>query len=881
MSNTNSYIVLTEQGLSAVTTQPWPQIAIKYFLPMYDERIDSLIHTESGITSVVPLSASITSADSQASLIGERIYNIPSTSGTYQLTTKNVASSAAGASFAPPETIFASTVNKGCSRTLINGKALSPVVSGNVEPIYDISSGRLQFVGGSATALPVNSWTINGSNIPRENLFDSVAFNPTQVTSGSYNVISGLFKFTLKNDIGNYRFNKIAFFIQPMKEDGTINADYDPVLFGQAVVDVSQIVEVGGKGSQSFEVTIQLAFTIKDSMVVLTNNDYWSMIPTSASTRNQNGLFFAGDVALGTSSVPNSWQPRAKMHITDDSNTPQLRLSYDTGLSGLDIKFTDGGTSGMASFTPTSGYSKGFGFVFGRNSYAVADSNANNAYAFGDWCIAEGQNAIAMGTNTSAIGVRAISIGTINKVVSYNGPSPFAIGLGNLVSAFGTSPVNFALGYCTSSIGGVAIGATSITSGYSSYAIGNNCKSLNSYTINIGDNNSLYSVYSFTLGFLNTVSGAGAYNGSIGYNNLINNDGRSKNWVFGADNISTSGVNSVTLGNGNVAAIAGGSPIILGNFNNASFGGLLVGANNEGPGSVFGNWSYSYHESLAIGTSSRAESRNSIAIGYNATITDGASWSLAIGPFANVNSISGYSTSIGHLSRSSFRGTSLGAWSKAYGIESVALGFNAQTYGTDYIQTDEDAGNNKGRVAIGSNALSWNKNYGIAIGYYAEAMSEYDGQLMAAVSIGKNVVTSAQAVGGYNYSMTTIGDSLTNKYASFMAGVSPYDFADMTAQFGAVASWNFIPLVVFGAGIQGGETRTGLAIGRLKNTDGVDQTILVMDSDRTPVIPSGSITSAGQIRYNAPKGTIFRGSYSSYGVAALYMYDPTKDVYRA
>src|SRR5574343_520966 len=257
MSNTNSYIVLTEQGLSAVKTQPWPQIAIKYFLPMYDERIDSLIHTESGITSVVPLSASITSADSQASLIGERIYNIPSTSGTYQLTTKNVASSAAGASFAPPETIFASTVNKGCSRTLINGKALSPVVSGNVEPIYDISSGRLQFVGGSATALPVNSWTINGSNIPRENLFDSVAFNPTQVTSGSYNVISGLFKFTLKNDIGNYRFNKIAFFIQPMNEDGTINTYYDPVLFGQAVVDVSQTVEVGGKGSQSFEVPDQ------------------------------------------------------------------------------------------------------------------------------------------------------------------------------------------------------------------------------------------------------------------------------------------------------------------------------------------------------------------------------------------------------------------------------------------------------------------------------------------------------------------------------------------------------------------------------------------------------------------------------------------------
>lgn len=914
MSNTNSYIVLTEQGLSAVATQPWPQISLKYFLPMYDERIDKLIHTDAGLTSAVPLSASVTSADSQASLVGERIYNIPSTSGIYQLTTNNVASSGFGASFNGVDTILASTVNKAHKRTSLNGKTLAPTVSGNVEPIYDVGLGQLSFVGGSAIAPNVNSWTIDESHIKRENLFDAVSFNPSQVSSGSYNVVSGLFKFTLQNVVGSYRFNKIAFFIQPMNVDGSINDTYDPILFGQAVVDTSQIIEVGGQGSQTFEVTIQLAFTIKDSMVVLTNNDYWSMVPTSASTRNQNGLFFAGDVALGTSSIPNSWQPRAKMHITDDTDAPQVRLSHSNGLSGLNITMTDNLTSGMVAFSPTSGFAKGFGFTFGTHDcYAVAGTENRAAFAFGDATYAVGIDTLAFGTGSSAIGDYAMSFGILNKVVTTSPPTPIAMGTSNLVSATDISEVNIALGYGNSSYGGVAMGSNCITSGYAAQAFGVNCKALNTFTIGIGSNNFLYSVFSFAHGFNNTVSGAGTYNGAIGYNNLINNDGRSKNWVIGADNISLSGVNSVIFGNGNIGNNVGISPIMVGNFNSSNGGGILFGNNNTGPGQVFGSWSYSYFGSFAAGTSARAGAASSIAIGnrafagyadalsplpnlyaasYNvaigesANIDDQASYSVSIGSDSQVASISGYGVSVGDTAFSTFKSIALGAWSKAYGIECVALGFKAKTYLTDDYSGVEGSGvddfNFKGSIAIGSYSKAWNSNYGIAIGHYAEAKPNTIGFSMPATSVGSFVSTSPQSIGGNVYSMTTVGYGLSNEYAGFMAGIASLTTAEMVGLFGAVSSWNFIPLVVLGAGEEnGGDRRNGLQIGRLKNNETSDKTIIVMDLDNTPSASYSDTVPAGSIRYNAPKGTIFKGAHNNYGLATLYVYNPADDVYRA
>jgi hypothetical protein len=945
--NSNAYIVLTEQGLSAIATNPWPQIAIKYFLPMYDESVDILIHSDAGPTSASSLSAVATSADTQATLRGERIYNVPSTSGVYSLTSKNVATSAATSIFNGDAVIYSSTVNKTNSRTLFNGSALSTVVSGNVEPVYDIGSQNLQFDGGSAVALPGMTWSIDGSHIFRNNLFDSVSFNPNQVNNGAYDVVNGLFKFELKNDVGSYRFNKIAFFIQPMNENGSVNDYYDPILFGQVIFDKSQIVEVGGTGSQTFEVAIQLAFAIRNGTSVVTNNDYWSMVPLSASNRAQNGLFFAGDIALGTSAIPNSWQPRAKVHITDNSKTPHMRLSYSDATSGLDVKVTDIGTSGMVSFVPTSGYAKGFGFAFGEGAYASADPLYNYgktyvAFAFGTSAVAIRSEAIAIGFQSSAVSNSCVSIGSYNFTdrndsMSYPG---FAFGRSNNAKG-NTYSIAMAVGDNNIVRGGHAFGTRNSTSGaYGDvFAIGNNLyvgnflnngitdayafgaqsSAVHQHAYSIGLQNCVASPYSFALGMINVLSGSNPYNGSIGYNNIIN--GNSKNWVFGADTIVSSAKNSVSIGNGNDLRVKGddlrikGTSLVFGNFNDGTYGGLLVGTSNAGPGYVFGDWSYAYHNSVALGTSARAASYDSISIGTGATaphtlgvsplpdesvstrniaigpdsyIANTASYCISIGSEAQSVTVSGYATSVGNESRSTFRSTSLGAWTKAYGIESVAIGYNANTYGLDatnpVLEHGVDNFGIKGLIAVGSNALAWGENYGIAVGYYSVAKSTRDASsnLYPALSVGSESETivsvgigASTTYGAKPYPMSTFGANLTNQYAGFMAGVHAKSDVELSGLLGPTADWNFRPCVVFGSGPTAGDPRNGLMVGYISTPTSGVQTAVVLDIDNMPSFTNWTREQIDEnVDINAlPRGTLIKQFSSSYGLSSLFMWE--------
>jgi hypothetical protein len=942
--NSNAYIVLTEQGLSAIATQPWPQIAIKYFLPMYDESADILIHSDAGPTSASPLSAVITSADTQASLKGERIYKVPSTSGVYSLTSKNVATSAATSVFNGTNVIYSSTVNKTNSRTLFNGSALSTVVSGNVEPVYDIGSQNLQFDGGSAVALPGMTWTIDGSHIFRDNLFDSVSFNPNQVNNGSYDIVNGLFKFELQNDIGSYRFNKIAFFIQPMNKNGSVNSSYDPILFGQVVFDKSQIVEVGGTGSQTFEVAIQLAFTIRNGTTVVTNNDYWSMVPLSASNRAQNGLFFAGDIALGTSAIPNSWQPRAKVHITDNSTTPHMRLSYSDATSGLDIKVIDTGTSGMVSFKPTSGYEKGFGFAFGEGAYAVFDTlypdgKTYLAFALGTSALAVGLETIALGFQTSAIGSRCVSIGAYNLSTRDGSNSYEAFSFGNGNKSVGYQNfIAVSIGKSNISFGGYTFGEANITSGkfgnvaaiggsnragdfsnigiFNCFVFGASSSATHSSTYAIGTAVSVASPFSFSIGMTNIIKGAGQYNGALGYNIYLDNNGNSKNWVFGADTIVSSARNSVSIGNGNDLRVDG-TALVFGNNNDGKYGGLLIGTSNTGPGSVFGDWSYAYRGSFAIGSSARAASFDSIAIGmganasYNlanspmpdagyskqniaigkyASTGEGSSYCVAIGARSNAVTVSGFATSLGFEARSTYNSVALGAWTKSYGIECVALGFNAQTYATDSNNSMYNQGvdnfNYKGMIAIGSHALAWGENYGIAIGYYAVAKShrEYFYQdLFPAVTVGVNSTTLVYTNIGINvdgvgasYPMSTFGSNLTNSYAGFMAGVNPREDAAIYDLLGPSADWHFKPCVVLGAGPGPSDQRNGVMIGYVDTPTSGTKSAVILDVDNMISIEQGvdphDLPVNHPLRF-APRGTIVKDkNFYVYGSSLLYIW---------
>ena len=851
MANTNSYIVLTEQGLSAIATQPWPQIAIKYFLPMYDERIDTNIHTGTGSTSALALSASITSAATQSTLVGERIYNIPSTSGTYTLSSKNFITSGVGSSFAG-NTLSNTTVTKSSTRTVLNNKTLSPTISGTVEPTYSSVGGTMQYVGGTAAATSVHSWTINGSAIPRNNLFDSVSFNPSQTTSGSFDVVNGLFKFTLRNKVGSYRFNKLAFFIQPMNSDGTVNSSYDPILFGQAAVDVSQVVEVGGQGSQVFEVTLQLAFTMKTGTTLVTNNDYWSMIPTSASTRNQKGLFFPGDVAIGTSAVPNSWQPKAKLHLTDNSSTAHIRLSYDSGTSGADIKFSENSTTGKLAITPaTSAYSE-FNFVVGNSDvFKVAHDSSNNVK-------------MTVGKGTSAFGINSIALG-MNSTAGTSGTMNNSMTFGNNTSSTNRSSYT--------------IGDGSLNTSESSILIGHQSKILDGQNnLALGSSDEMNSCLSTLM--------IGSYNSPI-----------------------SASIASIIVGNSNALGVNSTNSIIFGNNNAANSESLVFGNNSSGSGSIFGSWSYAYNSALAIGISARAPSLGSISIGFNAkagsifaesplpdvvdaeaniaigknsSVQSQASYSIAIGREASVNSIYGYGSAFGDKASSSYKSTSVGAWSYAYGVESVALGFNARaSRTTSNPGAWVDAPDFVGAIAIGSNSKSWGLSYGIAIGHSADAFSFGSGSSEfsnSSIAIGRNTVTTGVGSIGLDsvtYPMATIGSELTNDYSVFMAGINPLNRSQMDEKVqynDTISSWRFIPCAVFGCGPYSSDARNGLMLGYTKTDSEGYKTTVVLDVDNIPVFRGSTDYSSNTSVYaQVPRGTIFKENGHNYGLSLLYV----------
>lgn len=931
-NNTKSTIVLTEQGLSAIAVQPWPMIAIKYFLPMYDESIDSLIHTEGGLTSAVPLSAAITSADTQVSLIGERIYNIPQTSGVYELSDGNFATLGVGATFNGNETISNSTVNRTHSRTLINGKTLSPIVSGTVQPIYDIASMSLQYVGGEAALTNVNTWAVNGANIPRENLFNGVSFSPSQDTSGSYNYVNGQFKFTLSNKVGAYRFNKIAFFIQKMNENGTVDTDFDPVLFGQAAVDVSQTVGVNGIGSQDFEVTIQLAFTTRDGTVLLTNNDYWTMIPTSGSNRQQNGLFFAGDVALGTSSIPSSWKPNAKLQITDNTEWAQIRLSHTTALSGLDIKVTDTGTSGMVNFIPTSAYANGFGFSFGKNNTATSDNNESIAIAAGLNNAIVGRSSFAFGENNNIVGKFSNAIGLFNLINSSTSGSCFAIGSYNHVNdstslnlgafafglnssaangAFAIGDSNEADGYCSIAIGSNSKASRDGTQQSMSIAIGNGAYAVKDFTVSIGQENYVNSPYSFSFGANNTIQGGGLYNGIIGTSNIVENNGNNTNWVFGSGNYLSHTKNTVVVGIGNNAtSLYQINPLIFGHNNNGNESGILIGNNNSGSGYAFGKYSYAYYDSVAIGTSADAhndssisigvnsrtgntgiclnpefyimqESKSNIAIGCNSLIYGEAALSIVIGRDSYVNATSGHAMSMGYISRSDSMSIAFGSYSQAYGTESIAIGYKAKTFG-EYESHGSNDFAYRGQIAIGAYANVWDGGYGIAIGWGAKAHSNVNG--LQAVAIG--YATEAEAANSMTtdlnyYSTAVIGDRLENKYASFMAGRGTLTLAEMEAKHGTRNTWNFAPSIVFGTDSPSGGSNA-FSISTIRLVDAaIYKTGIILDTKNLITLNTenkGAITSYLRDN-NAPEGTIFKSTPNAYGFSTLHIWADDEDTY--
>lgn len=302
-----------------------PYVPIRYFLPVYDHRIDPFVHPAS---STVDVSA----ADpvSATSVIGEVIYNVSALNtaspGSYTY------------SIYPTELLpfdsAASTSGSGTSRQVagssydavafvnkLNSSALSTTISGT----------SITYLG--ANWLVLDYTVLSGSNINpyspatnRNRFFRVQSYGP--ITSAEGGNARGLFKLRLPKTVGTFKFNKIALYAAKFLADGSEDTGTEPVLFAIVALNNPILKTSDATNLNNFELDLELQFSSQGvvSQLSYLGNDYWN--------RFNNTLWHDGKVAIASlSALPGSWQANAKLNISvhENENLPLLRFGTNVG----------------------------------------------------------------------------------------------------------------------------------------------------------------------------------------------------------------------------------------------------------------------------------------------------------------------------------------------------------------------------------------------------------------------------------------------------------------------------------------------------------------------------------------------------------------------
>lgn len=308
-----SNIILTTSGASFMNQAgaSGPYIPIKYFLPVYDHRYDALVHPTSAL---IPVSAGdFTSA---VNPFGDIIYNIDSLStSAYSMTPTEFLvydPNQTGTS-----TISNSTFDSTANITLRSGRPLSHSISAT-SFVYSYPNWTVD----GYTIVSGDSSVPTGYATTTDKFFNTVSYSPISSAAGGN--ARGLFKIRLGNQVGNFKFNKIALYAAKILANGSEDTSVTPVLFGIAMLREPIIKSNDGYNISFFELDVELQFSSNGyfSQTSFINNTEWTVAG--------DNLWWDRRVIIGTSGVPGSYTARAKLHIVENNtNAPMIRLTTD------------------------------------------------------------------------------------------------------------------------------------------------------------------------------------------------------------------------------------------------------------------------------------------------------------------------------------------------------------------------------------------------------------------------------------------------------------------------------------------------------------------------------------------------------------------------
>jgi hypothetical protein len=311
-----STIITTTSGISYSNSAgaSGPYFPLKYALPVYDPYLDSYL------LSATLYPASACEPISAVWPRGEVIYNTTSLSATFLYTVTNTKMLVSAAGQAGTSTITGNPFNAVGYVNLLNGKPLSPTVSGTS---MNYSNGSW-LVGGYAS-IPVSGTlnTVSGYSNVRDIYFPVVSYTPLTCAAGGQ--ARGLHKVRIGNQYGSFKFNKVAIFMTKYNSGGVEDTTQSPVLYAIVALPNSVIKTNTGENISYIEVDVETTISASNyfgQVSYLTNSEW--------NTASPGVINYTGKAALGSSAIPGSWEPRSRLHLYSESSVDHLRFSNES-----------------------------------------------------------------------------------------------------------------------------------------------------------------------------------------------------------------------------------------------------------------------------------------------------------------------------------------------------------------------------------------------------------------------------------------------------------------------------------------------------------------------------------------------------------------------
>lgn len=768
----SSYI--TSAGLQAVTSAGvyGPYFAVKYFLPIYDYRIDKTISREvSGTTSALSISALNLVSATSTNLFGEKIfangnYTLDQVKYLYWKSSMGSLPDGVNLKVQSPQSVV-TDVN------LESGKPLSVVVSGS-----KFSSSAYGFYNISGTHIVSGSElsTFNPLSVPAQPLSAFYRVTSYSPIANGLTSAAGEFKCRIPPSKGSFKFNGLALYA--VKVDGNGFDDYgngssfafNPTLFGVVLFDQAQYKQDTDGGINDFEISVDMGFDWNVVSSGATNypvyieTNYWKKLPTASST-SAYALNYDGDVVISSSAVAGSWAPRAKLTVTDNLQQ-QLRLANDN------IRFTD------------------FRTIRFPNNLTGPTPNASDRAVLSIDTSCPDDSLLQLGYQTSAVGIKSVAIGCYASATGYlNGTiEDFSDGspvvLDDVKNTTGGYTVSIGVKTYSEGFGDVALGYMTSSIGYLNFAGGEGSRA----SYDPSDTNSFnppMNGLNFAYGKSTSAISRNTSTNVFDYWAISHFDAEQESYgsnvSFGVRNISNGGL-ATTFGNANSATGAGSFSI--GNRNLAAghfsyVGGVSSYANSDvsfvhgfgiSANSPFG---IGFGRNIWLGTT-RTDSAFNVGIGENLSALGYHSIALGSNSWADgINTIA--------IGQNDFN---RGELTLAWGTNSIAIGRNTSAFSNESIAIGPGnvAGDSLfsqfGPMVFGNSCVSIG-DYSLATGYKTSAIGPY--------SFTTNFATSATGAYSTSIGLATVaggGGSLAVGYMTSAMGSNSFAGTSYTSASG-------------------------------------------------------------------------------------------------